>query len=787
MSSSSTVFFEQIYTGISTGGVGLIGVSGNSPSLRATIFGQKYDVDFKDLAAYILPTQSGQTLSNGRETVYSNLYFGGIGVVGVIQTPDLRAAYTFVEPVKSGSLDLKVYIQPIQKGQRDLGAYWRSAESGSLNLNATLTGVTPSDLMAYIRPVISSSRDLFTEIEPVPGVDLQGAIDGIFSFDLPASIIAAEPTDLPATISGQPRLDLTGSYYGYEIKDLLASLTGVTFKDLNAEIYPSESGISDLNARVAGFLGINEQALLSANIRSQSGTSTTIEATLTGVSLKDLSATVFGYTFTGLPATVTGVLFDGALEATITPTGGFTDLTAYIKPSIHSIANLQAHVDGTDYLDLLATLNNSPQSLLNATLTATGINSDYLFATVTPTYESALSGIYNSISGNLLYASIDTIPSQELRATVYPKAFYIDSSIFINTYPVSNLRAIINADPCLNSSDLSNLIVTISGATIGDLSASIIPIVGQLAIAEDKINIILKEKIIDQDWVFFIFDQRAIAEDKIRLVFANSPFGDLRAEIVGVQANSDLTATITSNYIPSISKTGVPIGQWQNLKTGETKLLRLFFRGNAINYYYSAEANTSFSDGRNEFLDIIVESYKRQNADFNSLLNLKLETKQARVSLNGFANLDSAIKYAIAASVSEIREELRAEIFGVGSPKDLLASVSGMDDTYLSDLKASLNSVANDPSLSATITPTGSLLDLYTIISPQQVGMTSTPFYDALGNRYLPTLNIISDGNYSVVLTPITASAIINVTNPDLQTTICGVGVYDMDATISGI
>lgn len=791
MPSQATTFFETVYTSLTEGGVGLIGVSGNSPSLRATIDGIKFLSDQKDLGAIIAPLAltSGSTFSTEFDTFYSALAFGGIGLTNAVHNPDLRAAYGAEIPGNSGTLDLSAIIRPIQSGQLDLGAFWRSAASGSQDLNAVYSGFSFADLGGYIRPTISASADLPAFIEPIPPLDLDAIVQGVVAVDLGAEIEPIAPADLPATISGQPFLDLLATLSGADSLDLGATVSGNFVSDIGGIIIPVESGTAQLSGSIHGFLGIGVSGDLYGYIVATSSGSLDLPATITGLSFKDLNATVLGLTYDDLSGTYSGSLPPDSLEATINPTGSLLDLSAYINPSRQDTGLLYADIDGQDVLDLIAEINTDPQELLYAEITSTGVYSQYLQALVTGVVSVELSGSYTSVVGSPLEAEITPTPGADLSAVITPKVFYIDSSIPINTYAVSQLKAVINADNCGFKSDFSDLQVIISGTPSSDLYAELIGLAGQYAISTDEISLNLKTGVISEDWVFFISKSLVLSEDLISLVITNSPLADLSATIVGVQAHEDLSAQISSVYIPSVSRTGVPLGQWVNLKTGETKLLRLFFKGSAVDFYYSSSGNTTYNANPSDLLQIVVESYKRLNeGQDTSLLNIKTEVKQCVVdNLQGFASIDAAIKYAIACSVSEIAGTLSANIVGVGEISDLGATVSGLDTDYISTLGADYIPVANDPILMAEVTPTGSLGDLQAILQPAQAQVTSTPFYDIDGNRFLPTLQVLENGDYSVTLTPISPFDSIEVISPDLQVTITGLGAFDLGATVSGM
>lgn len=790
MPTQETSQIEILYTETVVNSVGLVGLP-DSPDLLATVFplpAPEAEV-YGDLLAFIRPIMPGQT--NTSTAIYVDIIEGGIGLEGLYQFPDLFAIYRTAPKISSGTLDLSAIIYAIQQGDKDLYGYIKSAASGSLDLDAQISGFYKDDLYGYIRPSISGDVDLPCEIEPIPGVDLSGDLNGILSDELPSTIESIDPVDLPAEVTGIPALDLFAEWIGFLNQDIQAEISGYYINDLVSIISGYASETTDLISTIRGMLAIDEQIGLSGYIIPTISNMDSLNSDWVGISIKDLEANYLGSpSGINFAATISGDWPDHVLLGEITPTGGINSLSAYYSSKESNVIDIMALISGHQQEDLIANINTDPGDWLIGNIIGGDRPDNELISHILPTEVVELSGSYSTLAGNLLNATVDPIPGSDLYAVITPKVFYIDSSILINTVPVSSLKAIINSEECGLIGDFSDLQVFISGTSSKDLSASIISLSGQYAYTTDSIQLLPRGKVVSTDWIFLIAEQPVIYQEKLPIIITTHPFADLTASIEGIPESSDLSASITSVYMPSARRDGTPLGEWVNTRTGERKLLKLFFRGNAENFYYSSSANKVFAENPQDYLEIVVESYQRietENTDSESLLLLKSNIKQCNIGrLSDFPSIDEAVKFAIICANSEIAGDLQAIITPVGQVEEITSNIEPIDSLFLRDLYFKINPVANMPDLLASVSGAGDVDPMFAQIFPQFAGVTATPFYDIEGNRYLPTLKILPDGDYTVVLVPISPFETIDVLTPDLYTSISGQDIGDLPATISG-
>jgi hypothetical protein len=779
-----------VYTSQTYGGAGLI-VDSNTPSLVASLVGVKYQELDYPIYASILGLQSDNTnsfLASG-SLIYTGPLTGAVGLIGIVQNPDLFATYT-IDPsrFRPDRKDLLVTIRAKKEDSKDLKALVRAAASGYLDLQADIHGFDYRDLSSVIRAQRSGTASLSGFIEPVPPADLNATLQGFSFLELSGTIEPIPPVELPATISGQEYLDLYGNIEGYDYTDLGATYCGTNASNLNTLISGLASGFANLTGQIQGFLGLGVSGDLGGYIVPQFSGTQNLNANISGVVFKDLAATlrVISGGIADLEATISGDSQD-TLIGNITATGSLLDLSSYITGSKSLYNSLSSFIDGYGLLDLQATIDSETQGVLFANISPSGSNSGVVFASISGVFSESLQAEYEITNEGLLSGSISPIPTSALYAVIQPKVYFIDSTLPINTFPVTNLKAVINAYNCDFDSFYSDLSVVISGTSAQDLSASIVSVVGQYAMASDELKLLNKAMVVSEDWAFFILKQPILAEDGIQLILTNSPLSDLAASIVGVQAHEDLSASISSSFFATVKRDGVPLGQWVNLKTGERRLIKVFFEGNASNFYYSSTGNKTYSENALDSLKVVVEIYTKED-DSNSLLARKTEVKRCIVdNLTDFESIDSAIKFGIMCAAGEISSGLRAEIVGVGETKDLRGSVTAVDYRRARDLRAGILAVQNQPELNATISGSGDVSDLSGYISPTIPSLTQSEFTDTLGNRYLPKLVAYGNNQFSVVLTKVLSTDTISVADsPDLYASIYGMGVSDIDATISG-
>ena len=851
VTSTSTLSEGTVYVEFPGGGAGIVGIS-NTPDLKATVLGLPETTPSKDLTAFIRPT-----LSDSTEEFYTTFVEGpggGVGLVVSTEKPDLSASVdgiplpifqeallnSQIYPVKSVSTqpysltyiespggglgiiastttpDLTATIAPSLFFQGDAGisgyytsltssgdglkGSYRAAESGEATLSGYIDGFAEDFLTGYYRATFSGELGgLIGDIEAVSPVDLLAELVGVTGSDLIASLESVEPFPLEATVTGISFLNLTAEIDGVDSLLLGAQISGNFAEDLTAIFTGVASGVEPLYGSISGFLGIEASSQLRATLilSDELSISGSIEGfepeTLSGsiepVPPADLMAELEAKDPpTPIDATVTGVFADGSLFAEIDAAGGLQGLSGYIDAATAGVQDLISTLEGVALNDLTAEYGTTPQDLLSATLTATGINNLGLEANIVPTQQVTLSGVYEFSPSLALLASIEAIEGSELYAQITPKVFYVDSSIPINTFPYQNLKAQINASACAFSSFYSDLGVYIKGVSNKDLEVSIVGIAGQYAITQDYLAILSRANVIAEDWVFVIAEQSIISQSVLPLVIATSPFSDLTASIEGIQPEATLSGSIQPIFYTGVRSDNTVLGEWVNTKNGQRKTIRIFFRGDSSEFYYSTDADRSFTVSPDTTLEIVIETYDLIEEGQGSLLTQKTNVKRCVVDkLNDFNTMDEAIRYGIMCALSEINQELKAYIIASGGYSELSAEIYPIDTDFLRDLSAKYVSVTNQPELFATVTGTGGYQDLAGFTRAYGHSFTTSEIVDTLGVRYVPKLVAHGTGEFSIVLTKVTSTDIIDLSQrPDLSASIVGISEEFLSATVSG-
>lgn len=792
VTSGNTSTTNIIYAPVSQGGVGIHGLN-SSPDLQAVVYGIPAERYYHDLSAAI----EGKVLYathtyTPSEVVYAEFFPGGIGIIGVTNSPDLLG---FIQAntsrITSDQGDLGAWITALRSGMKDLSGFIRPSIGEESSVSGIIQSLSIKDLIGSIVPLFSGSSTLSGDIEAVPPKELLGVLLGLTTEELSGELEAVEPVNLSGTISGHPYLDLLGIVTGYELgEDLQATYSGFYKEDLHGHLLAINSGTHTLSGAIKGYLGIDQTTNLGGYIKEKKSDQTSISGHILAMQYKDLVGRLRGYTpdTEDLQATIDSSI-ENTLRGIVTATGSYLDLRSFIHPSYGNTKNLIAAIDGTCVTDLIGEIETDTTHYLYGAIQASGPMGLNLYATVTSNTIEDLLGQYEGIFGNTLSGSITSIPGVGLYGVIEPKVFYLDASIPINTYPHKNLKAIINAANCKISSNLSELRAFIHGTNGEDLCMNIVGVAGQYAIAEDRTNIRLRELVKIEDKVFLIYRPPALIENSIPVILTNSPLSDLVGIITGIYPSMDLKAEINAQYIPPVSREGVPLGEWVNTYTGETKIIKMFFNGNATNFYYSTSGNTTYAGNPEDYLNLIVEIYKKSDQE-DSLLNQKQQVRQYKIDkLNEFKSIDDAIKFGIMYSASEIYSPLTAEITAVGATEDLHSSVSGIDSNYIKDLRAKYTAVTRDSTLSGTVDAAGGFNTLTGKIESIFTSKSNSLFVDVSGTVYMPSLFSNDPEGYSVILTTsidlVTMNSISS--RPDLWSSIQGIATDSLDASISGV
>lgn len=823
--------FNYLVVNRSSGGVGIIGMP-QSPDLRAFILGEPRGISTDDLRAIIVGTASGVTsfphiiLANGSIVLITetnspdlaaviqafNPYESAITAVYTPQfsgSQNLTGSYSTqyeAEASLSGSIhgfeefDLSGYYTAALSGAEMLPAEYFTTDSGTQDLAAAISGLVVSDLQALYLVLYSGTLNIGASISGVEPIELGATISGFDYAELAATVSAVLPSSLLASVTGLGYLNLLATIKGEAINDLGAEYSPVAIGDLYGLVLGTASGTQNLAGQYTGFVGIEQLHVFPATISGVDVGTKDLTSSIAGHLPSNISGTISGvppvdlqaaYTLAGaveISSTISGEYPPDSLIAEISSQGGFLDLSTYVIGAYPGEQGLTTVIDGNAVADLLAEINGDPSAILTAMYNYFGTTPNTgLGAKIFVPYEESLSASYDVQQATELPGVITAIEPAYLQALITPKVYYIDSSIPINTYPLQDLRAVINLSPCEPRSAFSELQVMISGILNEDIQASYVGLAGQLAWTENSLDILIRQAVSIESWVPIIIDHPIISEAYLPITLTNAPTADLIATITAVQPNTDLKASISSRYYSNVPRDSATSIQWYNKETGERKLVELSFVGEFNNFYYSAEANDTIAFSPDDYIRVRVTSYVPQAS--TTFLSPKSEVSECFVDrLTDFSTIDEAIRYAIVCSLSEIHEELRATITAVGASTELGATIQPLSNLTQKQLTANYTPVTEQPILTASISGSGGFEDLRALIRSSLAAQTGNPgFVDTMGERYLPRLVVHGSNQASIVLTKVVSTDIlVTSSSPDLRATIVGELAENISATISG-
>lgn len=809
---TSTSGNALIYISQVTGPAGIIGIS-YTPSLLARInaIGSSIVVsDLSDISTIIYGRSINSEIDGGLSGVirvrteahtinaqssggiiYTGEVPGGVGILGILSTPDLLASIIpNTDKTISGSSDLNAIIEGIVKGSVDLVGYIRTAESGVLDLGATISGNFIKDILGYIIPVRSGSLELPTFIEPIPPVDLEATIQPFTYEYLLASTSAIEPADLIGTVYGQFYIPLFGRIDGYDQECISGSISGAFLEDIYGNIYGYTSDSSAVSGIVNG-IRYSASGDLPGYITGTFTESGTVSGYIKGDTYKDVDATIYPVeTSSGDITAVVSGDENEILHGTITPTGSLGDIQGYIHPTSRDSLSISGVIIPDIHSDLFAEINISIGDTLLGNITPKGpYGTSSLSGGIIGESYSDIGAQYTSNIENILNGNIYGELPSSLYAVITPKVFFIDSTIPINTYPFANLRAVINASSCGFDSLYQDLQVSIYGIAANKLEASIIGVAGQYALTGNDIEILIKQAVAVENWMFLITKSPVIVDSSMELIFTNSPLSDLVASITAVPNSADLAASVSPAYFPTVYREGVPIGEWVNTETGETKLIKIYFKGSVSSFYYSSIAHKTYAESPFDSLDIEVETYRRTSGE-QGLLTQKVKSHTHTLkNLQEFPSIDEAIKFGILMAASEMYSSLGAYIEARGYAEDISATISAPIPGRYKDIKCELIAVEDSPDLEATIVPAGGFKDVSASIESNNLISYSTYsiFFDTTNNSYVPILGAETQLGRQILLTKLAEGDILNIAaSPDVIALIRGVDSEDVTVTISG-
>lgn len=782
VTSGNTNSVNIYYIEKTTGNIGLVGES-NSPDLNACY--SPITEIYSNILATIYPTIKETTSSSTNSNNY--FYIGvpiGVGYINTTTTPDLTAVYSPFSGALQGDSNVVAAIVPIYKDNpKDIQAYFRAKNTVEYNIAATYTGYGARDLEAYVIPTFSGLADLPNFIEAIPPVDLFSKYNTRDFFDIAANMGSIEGIGLSATVSGSTYKQLIANIIGYDNTDLTASFSGLYGKDLQTSLVANYKDTLNMSGSYYGKRETLDN-MLYGYIKETDSSNVVLPSNITANTYSDLEGEILPNSQGIISSTISGKYLDNQLIGNVQSKGGLSNLTSNISCRGIQTSELVSVITGHGLTELYATIDLNKSSGLPAYILADNILlSSYLGGSYTTGEIKEIESVILADKDNNLRANIACILPYNLGAIITPKIYYISDSILINTYPISNLRVLINSTECLNSSDFNNLAVSIYGSNDLELKASVTSVVGQWVIAQDIKHVELDSTKFFENWKFLITTSPTITENIYSMSITTTPLSDIQAHIDGVLETKDLEANINSVFIPSIPLvSNASLGEWVNTYTGERKKVTIYFKGAIDKFYYFNESNTTIPIDKGS-LEIIVESYSIEGTE-GSLLATKANSREYKISnIGDFSTLDEAIKYAIIGAVGELQQELSASIEGIGLVTDLQTSISGIDLSLIKDINSQIYAF-NSRNLSGNLTGKGDISDLSTSLLTKNVALTSTPFLGNNGKYYTST--VVINNNIPCVSLVEVNPGLLDFNSPDLYTNISGLGISEVLTTITG-
>lgn len=777
-------------------------------SLSASIVGVQVDVFNRNLILIekskidsfgtIYLNSKPLTVFSGSELFTASI--SGLPIRPIFSDEDVLKGVIF--PINSGILDLNAEIYATVTGSSDFQSFLRGQESGQYFLNGYINGNDASslDLNSTIRPLQNLDIILPASVTPTEPEPLTADIKAFHFRDLSSDIFSVEPVDIKGSINPIDFKNLKASLEGFQESLIYASISGLKTSDLKGIVL----GVANEESYLTALINSDGDLDLGATITGKINDAVDLSANISGAPPANVAGSIFGVGPVNFPASilpnplpvdltgsVVGVLSPHYLTASVSSTGQYEDLNSYITPSHFLMNSLKASIEGFGSYDLLASINNDSQVTLESSISGiVGQSIKVLRADIIPSLESS---IYASISGELPYligGSIIPIPPSILSASIFPEVFFIDVLIPFTTYEVSHLTASINSSNCDPFSSFSEMSASISSIFNKDLAATIIG-ANQLVKALDGLPIELKRQTIETNYLRLNLSSPTILTNYLPISIINSPIADLTASIFGQQAQEDLSAEIIVDTFGSFISSDPSEGIWVNLDTGEIKVISFYFIVTGKTYFFSEVSNTTFPESFRNNIKLVIETYSPIEEDANiapTSLAQKFNVSRCVVSdLSHFTSWDSAVKYGIKCAVG-LTFDLTASINPIGSSKELSASVDPIDSRFFRDLTSSVFPVESLPNLAASISGSGGLLDLSSFI--RGFSYTSTiPSVTSSGlqESLQPIIITYSGEDPQIILQTIfTNASIVESERPDLRSSIFGLDLDLLNASISG-
>jgi len=598
--------------------------------------------------------------NNTREFPF-NFGAGGYSSRGLGHTYDLQASIDVLSPQEDVIKDCPTYvigygqnIQIIQgkciyTGFRELG--------GLLNV---LLEQDQKDLGGSIIPIgysIEGSSDLPASLSTVFPKDLPASIGFMWAKELGATIGMHQPVDLSAYLKVWPQQDLPAQARGWDSKDLSASVDFRYTKDLGAILRPYKwnnltgiargwgQGYKDLGAALGVFQKKDLPALIRATYIDN------LSAYMFAIAPKNLGAIIQGWQELDLPTIITGDDHPYNLPASIFASGGYINLSSFIKT-----------LKGSGTYDLRATIQYYRHRDLGASL-----------------YSPPYYDLGALIDTQRLYS--------DLGAAIYPKMVRMTAIINVATMSSRNLAGIINP-ACFNTMSVP-LYASINSTYMAQLPATVRGIISVWATKNLGATVGYEShySALDKlDLVITLSEGYYRIEDKLSLYirfFAGMK--NMSATITGILRSYDLPAAIYGDPIAGYNFGNVP-ARHKAITTKAGGILESFqtvefsFVDIVQDYFYVSGSQELYKLDKLDTWVLSLKSYYPAN----NLLRYKRRLHKATrmYSLTKFDNIDEAVKHHIHYVITDFNSDLNASINITGEERRLYASINGMDREY---------------------------------------------------------------------------------------------------------
>lgn len=634
-------------------------------------------------------------------------------------------------------------------GFYDLRSLVRASFYSNSEVWATIICKVPTSFRAYIHGW--DQLDLIASVTGVYSADIGGWITPWYRNNMVSMAAFIRPTQtdqssMSCSLYGWISAHTTDKPYNYNIlprpyrKIWLAQKKGLTilqiepirgiFPDLHATLIAVPLNIKYLYAFIRGMSPTYSD--ITASLSAVTRPITISKLTINFVNLSDLFVTISAFSgFKPMYCSINGVAH---VHTTTASNAGWVYISSsirfylgtnkglYVPDSIvrtiryerfvnnSLLPDLWAYAYGWASSDLSATLTVQPYSSLLASLSTLDLT--HVKELVGSIYGCDISSLLASIStGGGYYDCTATISVagcvSALNASIYPHFQFSGYRIIpVETKPFYDLYATINTiASCGHYSTYSNISCFIRGmntifegvflaaeinslSNINDIQATII---GRKLTRISILDLMFRTKI------------RSNSSMYVNILGIGSTTLDIFSSIVGKPLEADIMAAITAcRYVFSRTEEAELIDVYSIYKgVAQThKRLRLMFASQIERYVYDAIDRSLYKIGDGKWVLNLSEL-----TDSGLFYDRNVNDRDIDIdNINEYASIDEAIRAAISMLIDYPTDTLFASITASGGFSSIFATISGISQDRVVDLRGSLTIVENLPDLYASIT-----------------------------------------------------------------------------------